>query len=262
LTGDIPVIISMTSFPARINTVWMTVDCLFRQTKSPSSVNLYLSSVEFPNREKDLPKRLLGYERLGLKIIFVEDNLRPHKKYYYAFNNQEKMSVVTVDDDLFYRNDIVERLWNLSMYSPDCICANNGRLICFNNNGEVSNYSQWNNIEGNRNKGHEVVAIGFGGVLYPVSFQNIMSTDVKVIKQICLNADDLWLKTNELLNNVYVLVDGYYPPPACIPNTSISALQNKNRLSGESGNDLQWKKLDEKFHINERLKKICYDQKN
>ena len=80
------IVVSLTSFPARINKVWMTIDSLMRQTVAPSSINLYLSEEDFPQKEKSLGTNLLRFKKYGLNIVWVKDNLRPHKKYLYAFH--------------------------------------------------------------------------------------------------------------------------------------------------------------------------------
>lgn len=43
-------VICMTSFPARIDYVWLVVECLLRQTIQAEDIVLYLSKKQFPTR--------------------------------------------------------------------------------------------------------------------------------------------------------------------------------------------------------------------
>ena len=55
------IIISLTTFPARISTLWLTIYSLFRQTLMPKKIVLWLSSLQFPNGLEDLPKKLTRF---------------------------------------------------------------------------------------------------------------------------------------------------------------------------------------------------------
>lgn len=46
-SSEIPVVVSFTSFPERINYVWQVVECLFRQTYRPEKIILWLSKKQF-----------------------------------------------------------------------------------------------------------------------------------------------------------------------------------------------------------------------
>ena len=52
-------IVSLTSFPARINTVHQVIESLLNQTKKADKIILWLAPEQFPNGEKDLPEKLL-----------------------------------------------------------------------------------------------------------------------------------------------------------------------------------------------------------
>lgn len=244
------VVISLTTFPARIKNVWMVIDCLFRQMVPPSEIILVLSLKDFPLGTKELPKTLQRYQTIGLKIKFVNENLKPHKKYYYAVQREDGKCVVTVDDDLFYRKDMLLKLWQLHSENPDCVCANNGRIIQLTSQGTFASYSFWQ-VANEKAKGNDLVAIGFGGVLYPAKFYrgNKNLTDIEKIKTYCLNADDLWLKANELVKNTQVVKGEYYPDPATIPHTTVSSLQRHNRIGPSNNNDKQWSRLDGVFNL-------------
>lgn len=89
-------IISLTSYPKRIGYVWMTIETLLRQDVLPEKIILYLSKRQFPKQYDDLPANLLKLQNRGLEIIFVDDDLRSHKKYYYAMTEFPDKCVLTV----------------------------------------------------------------------------------------------------------------------------------------------------------------------
>ncbi len=109
------VIISLTSYPARIDTLHLTVMTLLNQTVKPRSVMLWLANEQFPKREDELPEKLLALKKYGLEIRFCED-LRPHKKYYYTMKENPECYVITVDDDVFYPENLVEELMTASQF--------------------------------------------------------------------------------------------------------------------------------------------------
>ena len=76
-------VVSLTSFPMRIERIWITIESIFRQTYKPLSIILWLSKEQFPNGELDLPKGLIKMRKRGLEIKFVEGDIRSHKKYKY-----------------------------------------------------------------------------------------------------------------------------------------------------------------------------------
>ena len=82
-------VVSLTTYPPRIKIVWLTIDSLIRQTILPKELVMHLSLKDFPEAEKDLPRSLLRYKRNGLKICWHEENLKPHKKYIYAFQEHQ-----------------------------------------------------------------------------------------------------------------------------------------------------------------------------
>ena len=64
------IIVSLTSYPERINSVTETLIPIFNQTVPPDQVVLWLSREQFQNKEKDLPSELRTLKKYGLKIIW------------------------------------------------------------------------------------------------------------------------------------------------------------------------------------------------
>lgn len=247
LNGNDDIVVSLTSFPKRIEKVWMVIDSIFHQKVQPGKIYLYLSKEEFPCERKDLPKRLLGYEKLGLNICFREYNLMPHKKYFYALQDFSDKCVITIDDDIYYRNDLINNLLELHKKYPHSICANKVCQVSFDENKKFRPYSQWKALFCCHAPSLFNVALGYGGVLYPANIfykKDIFCT--KVLTGLALRADDLWLKVHEILQNIEVVAGGYYCIGPSILGAQKVSLMSTN-CSGE--NDIQWKKLCEYYGI-------------
>lgn len=251
--------ISLTTFPARIGNVWMTIYCLFHQEVMPGHIVLTLSLEDFPNGLKDIPKRLLKLQGKGLEINFVKENLKPHKKYYYVMMEHPDKIIVTVDDDMLYRSDMLSRLLLMHKQYPNAVCANTVSKIGYNSSkNKFLPYSKWNRVfTKEAESSHSFLAIGINGVLYPSQTINKSKYlfEKEKIEKLALTVDDLWLKCNELLADVKVCSNGYYCTPPSIPSTKSSALANIN--TGRNGkNDRCWELLNEEFNLSEIFHKI------
>jgi hypothetical protein len=194
------VIVSMTSFPARIDSLWITVETILRQTHRPEMIILWLAESQF-NSLNQLPKRLLEQQNRGLVIKFCDD-LRSHKKYYYSMKNFPSHIIITVDDDTFYPENLVENLIATHKKHPNTICCNLAHLMTIED-GEIAPYINWiSGADGYNKPSDNLVPIGCEGVLYPPGCLNENVFDKEQIKKLCPLADDIWLKAMATLNGV------------------------------------------------------------
>lgn len=225
------IIVSLTSFPARINNLWMTIATLLNQSYMNMHVVLWLSNEQFNGRES-LPKKLLNLEKKGLEIRFVDDNLRPHKKYFYAMQQYPDNDVITVDDDIIYHPDLVETLANCHKKHSNCVICNRGISI------DSGNYSSWQKVKAVDEERAEILPTGIGGVYYPAHiFDNTRIFDKEAIKHTCLNGDDLWLNFMTRYGGNKVVYTGFETGLVTILSSQGSALCNDN--IGGNRNDIQ-----------------------
>ena len=103
-------IISFTSYPARIKYVKNVLRALYAQTLQPDKILLWLAKEQFPNLEKDLPEELQDDLRQNKFELRWCDNLGTHKKYFYAMQEFPEDIIVTVDDDVEYDKDVLQTL--------------------------------------------------------------------------------------------------------------------------------------------------------
>lgn len=114
------IIVSLTSYPARIKTVHYSINTLLQQSLKPHKVILWLAKSQFPNGEGDLPKELIELKKLGLDIFWCDD-LKSYKKLIPALEAFPEDIIVTADDDLYYESDWLESLYQAYLEKPDCI---------------------------------------------------------------------------------------------------------------------------------------------
>jgi len=204
------VIISLTSFPARIDFLWLCIESLFRQSVQPDRIILWLANSQFDGVES-LPKRLLEQQKKGLIIKFCDD-LRSHKKYFYSFKEYPSDVVITVDDDVFYPSNAIEKLIELHRIYPNAICCNRGHVIKLSKNNQIAPYEEWVNNNVKIEKPSLLLCpTGVGGVLYPPDSVHEEVFNEKNIKDLCFFADDIWLKFMSLKKRIKVVRSTDFP---------------------------------------------------
>ena len=130
------VILSLTSFPARINNVWQVVESLKNQSILPEKIILWLSKEQFPSKDT-IPESLWKEEDVLFEIRIVKDDIRSHKKFYYVMQEFPGKVFITCDDDIYYHPDTLKYLIRGSQLFPGCIIANITRQIRFGEDGDL-----------------------------------------------------------------------------------------------------------------------------
>lgn len=190
--NEIPIIVSLTTYPERNEKVQWTIKSLLNQNVKIDRLIIWLAEEQYP--DKKIPNEIQQYIEYGLEVRFCDD-LKSHKKYYYTMLENRNSIVITVDDDVIYPEDTMEKLLKMHHKYPDAIICNQGRLIATNQFGFES-YTKWTvNIPRKTvMPSYLILPVGEGGVLYPRDSldQDVFSQDV--FKTLAFSADDLWLK--------------------------------------------------------------------
>lgn len=237
------IIVSLTSYPARIKSVWLTVASLLQQTMKPNKVVLWLAEEQFPGHE--IPDSLQRLQKRGLEIRFCED-LKPHKKYYYAMQEYPGYYIVTADDDIFYPEDHIERLWKgYEKYRNTIVCHWSHR-IDFDGQGEFIPYNDWVD-NGEEDPSFATLAVGCNGILYPPGCLPKETFDKNKIVELSLNTDDLWLKCMEILSGRKAV--NCNETPLVYFNTLSTRNTGlwRSNLGGDRNNDVIWSGLLELY---------------
>lgn len=240
-------IVSLTSFPGRIADVWICIECLLRQTFKPDKIILWLAIEQFP--DKQIPESLKVLEARGLEVKFCEADLRAHKKYFYALKNYPDAHIITVDDDLYYDNFLLENIYLLHKKHPNHIVTNRAHKMKFDSNGEIKAYRKWSHNVSSKEASHLLLATGGGGTMYPPDSLHPEVLNAEVFKRVCFLADDIWLKCMALKKGTKVVTNSRYnKDPLSIRKSQMEKLVSENVLSG--GNDQQLKDVCTHYNIN------------
>lgn len=232
-----PVVVCLTSFPQRIASVWLVVECLLRQSLPPERIVLYLAQSQFPMPES-LPLRLREYQQKGvLTIEFVEPDIRSHKKYWFALQQFPGKPLITVDDDIIYDSHLVAGLVRCAARYPQTIPA------CFchpmrREQGRLLPYSSWGIRKVKPFQPHKDYFFGSGGgTLFPPGSLDGACVPVETLRAVCPTADDIFLNAVVRSNGYSVcsIKDKLGVPEWRIPgNVSLQAQNN-----GQGQNDVQ-----------------------
>lgn len=241
------IIVSFTSFPARINRIWIIVESILRQKRKPNMLILWLSSEQFSDISL-LPKRLLQLQNRGLSIRLCSDDLKSHKKYFYAMQEFPNDIVITIDDDVIYNSDLLLNLVEVNNKYPSAICCNHASRIVIKN-GEIAPYLSWDNKVTEEKPNSEVMPIGVGAVLYPPYSLDNDVFNIDIFKKYCFQADDIWLNIMARLKGTLVVYTGFKSAYLPVINKNNKTLNASN--IDEGLNDLQIKSIRE-FYINNR----------
>lgn len=118
---ETPIIISLTSYPARIESAYKTIRTLLHQSYLPDRIILWLAKEQFVS-ETALPSNLLELKKYGLEIRWYH-NIMAYKKLVPALKEFPDALIVTVDDDWYYPRNMLEILIEEHYHYPnDIIC--------------------------------------------------------------------------------------------------------------------------------------------
>lgn len=226
-------IVSLTSYSKRIDTLHICLESIFSQTIRPKKIILYLDNSVCPN---EIPEEVISYVKKGVEIIFVSDDIGPHNKYYYTFQNFPDDVVITVDDDVIYDKYTFSNLFRTHQKYPDTVCATRVAYMMFNDKNIIASYNDWiSEYDKLRYPSKRLLAVGVGGILYPPRIFTDEIFDKAKIMRLALTADDIWLKIMQLKNNIPVVWTGQLPQhPKQIPNTrDVGLWHNINKYKND-----------------------------
>lgn len=240
------IVVSLTSFPGRIETVHKAVKALLLQSLKPDKIVLYLGEDEFDG--VPLPDELTSLEKYGFEVRFRKD-LKPHTKYFYAMQEFPDAVVITVDDDIYYRPNLVADLYAEHLRHKDEVICTRAHKIMFNGN-DFRPYNEWDyETRDIADSGHILLATGVGGVLYPPSCLCKETFDAELLSRLTLKADDLWLKCMEIKSGVKVRAIPAYKTTYLvgINHAEEIALFRGNVIQNK--NDVYWQNLISYFNL-------------
>lgn len=230
------IIISLTSFPARIDNIWQTIACLMLQSHPAKKVILWLSEDQFGSDHK-IPSRLRSFISDVFEVRWVKGDIRSHKKYYYVAKEYPDSLVLLVDDDIYYPTDMLERLMAAHKNNPQAVICQYGYEMAYDKDGSIRPYNTWAKVYKESASRNLFFGSGGGTLLRLQSlYKDLLRLDLST--KLTPIADDVWL-------NAMVRLTGL--PVIMIKTGHILPVSNKNdvRLASENR---RLNKNDEQIH--------------
>jgi len=180
----------MTSYPARIEAAWISLESMMRQTVKPEKIVLVLCEDEFRNRT--LPKNLLALGKRGLDIVWVKRNGRSFDKLLPTMGLFPDTAIVTVDDDKIFPRTLLAQLYDASLRFPShAIGARGWRMMKNVDTGAVEFGVKWERAFPGETGTHLFMP-GGNGCLYPPGSLDEQVKELDLALRLCPTADDIW----------------------------------------------------------------------
>ena len=253
------IIASLTSYGKRINTVHLAIETILNQTKKADTTILWLAKDEF--NLDNLPLTLKNLMQEGLIIKFCED-LKSYKKLIPTLELYPNEIIITFDDDIYYENDIIEKLYNEHLSNPKIIICTRGHRIRFDNEKNVRSYNEWEYCSEIFKKGFEIFPTGAGGILYPPHCFDKDISNKNSFMTLAPQGDDIWFKAMTLKKRIKSKIiyqkNKKYMDLKFIDNTQENGLCLLN-IDETNGNNKQIKQVFTKYDLYNFLKKNSWN---
>lgn len=184
-------IISITSFPARLPHIEKPLLSLIEQKDADDRIILWLGVEKFPRQIKDVPKNIWSLTKDAggpIEIRFTHD-MKPFTKLLPAIEEFPDECIITVDDDIIYSSNTIKLLKAAHKQNKTAIFAHGVSDIyrC----GKI-----WKRTTGTfgfrRSPIHLRMPLGVGGVLYPPHCLHPQVTNESLFQKLTPSNDDIW----------------------------------------------------------------------
>jgi hypothetical protein len=197
-------IVSLTSYPPRINYVHNTIESILKQSYIPEKIILWLADEEFPEREKSLPKKLLNLIDECFSIDW-HHNIKSYKKLIPVLKKYPDYTIITADDDVYYPEKWVEILYKSYLSKPNMAHCHRMSRIYFNKKKEIMPYKTWFDSSLLTIPSFNNFPTGVGGILFPQKialYHDVFKEEL--FTKLCPTGDDIWFWGMMVLNNIKI----------------------------------------------------------
>lgn len=250
-TGNVTV--SLTSHSKRVGEFApFAIYSIFHQTVLPNRIVLNINRDKW--NEENLPELIKKLEIAGLEVNLCED-VGPHTKLLPAMQKYPEDVIITIDDDIYYDNELVEELISTREISgiENVVVCRTALEITFEN-GKMLPYSQWKKAK--LDSVAYLSPFGWSGMLYsPHCFMDEVFNK-KVYQSLCPKADDIWFTIMELIGDVPIemVKNTHWTGKGEVDHANEYVAQNSDALHFQNvsngGNDAQLAKLIEYYDLN------------
>lgn len=243
-TRNKKIIVSLTSFPERMYDIHYCLFSLLTQTLKPDKIVLWLSKEEFPNLEKDIPKKVINLKKYGLTISWSDKDYKSYNKLVDSLRKYPEDIIVTADDDVFYPDNWLKKLYD--NFDNENIVCHRGHFVKFDNN-KFKPYKDWLKCIQNKKYSFLNFGTGVGGILYPpkVLYKDVLNEEL--FENLAPTGDDIWFWAMSVLNNakIKIIDNGYTNLNYINPKRELNFLKEKTLFSKNimGSNDKQLEKV-------------------
>lgn len=118
---NVPLVVSLTTYPPRINSAWLAIESILRQTLKPHKVVLWIAKEDLT--KMTIPQSLEVLQGRGLDIRVSNTNYRVATKLIPSLSEFPEANIITGDDDRCYDPTLVQALWQRHREFPACIIS-------------------------------------------------------------------------------------------------------------------------------------------
>lgn len=237
-----PLIVSLTSYPARYPTLAKTLRSLLDQTVAADRTILWIAHDDMVT----LPPDVRALTAHGLEIRACDD-LRSFKKLVPALEAFPDAVIAIADDDVYYAPDWLAALVAGAHAHPGAVVAHRCHLALWHGDDGFRPYAEWPMASDARHDRSDALLFptGVGGVLYPPRSLDARVTDAETFRALCPRADDVWFFWMTRLAGTPVRGLGSSGTTLAWDGSQEVALLHQNWLGGQ--NDVQIAAMMQRF---------------
>lgn len=177
-----PLIVSLTSYPARFGSLHLVLRSLLTQSLRADRLVLWLADGD----EQHLPPAV---SELGVETRNCP-NWRSYKKIVPSLLEWPEAHIVTADDDVYYGPDWLARLVR---HADAGVVCHRAHRIALNETGEPRPYADWRRNIDAPDCSPLIFPTGVGGVLYAPGAFHADVCRAELFEALAPSADDVWL---------------------------------------------------------------------
>jgi protein O-GlcNAc transferase len=181
--------VSVTSHPARFNALALSLSALKSQILQPQSINVFIAETDIAV----LPDSIKELEKSGFIKISPCEDLGSGKKLIPALKAQSNLPIITIDDDLYFENDLFLHLMINHYLYPDAIIAARVHQLAINDSKDVLPFSTWHkHYDLSEGPSNDLMPTSGAGTLFPPKAMHEDASNAALYTELSYNTDDLW----------------------------------------------------------------------
>jgi protein O-GlcNAc transferase len=181
--------VSVTSHPARFNALALSLAALKSQILQPQSINVFIAETDIAV----LPDSIKELEKSGFIKISPCEDLGSGKKLIPALKVQSNLPIITIDDDLYFENDLFLHLMINHYLYPNAIIAARVHQLAVNDSNDVLPFSTWHkHYDLSEGPSNDLMPTSGAGTLFPPKAMHEDASNAALYRELSHNTDDLW----------------------------------------------------------------------